>query len=171
MFFSNLLVAKTSAGLLMYRIRNRELEVLLAHPGGPFFARRDEGAWTIPKGEVEPNEALMDAAVREFTEETGAKPEGPFIALSPITQKSGKRVHAWAFEADWDATTLASNMVTLEWPPRSGEYREFPEVDRAEFFTLAVGARKINPAQRAFLDELEQHVGHPGALTTPRTIP
>ena len=123
-------MAKTSAGLLMYRIRNRQLEVLLAHP----VVRSSLVETRVPgrsQGQVEPSEALMDAAVREFTEETGAKPEGPFIALSPITQKSGKRVHAWAFEANWDATTLASNMVTLEWPPRSGEYREFPEVDRA----------------------------------------
>jgi predicted NUDIX family NTP pyrophosphohydrolase len=147
----------------MYRMHDGDIQVLLAHPGGPFFAHRDEGAWTIPKGEMEPNEQAMDAAVREFTEETGAQATGPFIPLAPITQKSGKRVHAWAFQAEWDPATLESNTVLLEWPPRSGEYREYPEVDRAEFFTLPVAAHKINPAQRPLLEELERKLSAPPA--------
>lgn len=152
---------KTSAGLLMYRSRDGALEVLLAHPGGPYFAKRDAGAWTIPKGEIEADEDALAAAIREFAEETGFQPDGPYLPLSPIVQKSGKRVQAWAVQADWDPATLESNEVTLEWPPRSGQYREFPEIDRASFFRLEVAAGKINPAQRPLLDELAGMLGTP----------
>jgi predicted NUDIX family NTP pyrophosphohydrolase len=147
---------KQSAGLLMYRRRGDALEVLLVHPGGPFWARRDEGAWTIPKGEIiQGSDANpLATACREFEEETGMAPKGPFVALTPVRQKGGKVVHAWAFTGDCDPTTLRSNMFTMEWPPRSGKFAEFPEVDRAAFFGLAAARSKLNPAQVAWLDEL-----------------
>jgi predicted NUDIX family NTP pyrophosphohydrolase len=149
----------TSAGLLMYRMRNGELQVLLVHPGGPFWAKKDAGAWTLPKGEVAPAEDPLDAAVREFEEETGLAPAGPFIELGKIKQKGGKLVHGWAFESDCDPTALRSNTFTMEWPPRSGQTRAFPEVDRAAFYTLAEAREKINPAQDELLDRLAQHLG------------
>lgn len=145
---------RISAGLLMYRIRDGALQVLLAHPGGPFFKNKDDGAWTIPKGETEPGEALLDAARREFTEETGFTPQGPFTPLTPVTQKSGKCVHAWMFEGDCDPGTIVSNTFTMEWPPRSGRKTAFPEIDRADFFDLSTARQKINVAQAALLDEL-----------------
>ncbi len=146
---------KQSAGLLMYR-RRGELEVLLVHPGGPFWTRRDDGAWTIPKGEIDTvsKEEALATARREFQEETGMVPEGPFVALAPVRQKGGKIVHAWAFAGDCDPATLTSNTFTMEWPPRSGKFAEFPEVDRAGFFGLAEARVKLNPAQVAWLDEL-----------------
>jgi len=151
---------KQSAGLLMYR-RRGELEVLLVHPGGPFWARRDDGAWTIPKGEIETSnhEEALATARREFQEETGMVPEGPFVALTPVQQKGGKVVHAWAFAGDCDPATLTSNTFTMEWPPRSGKFAEFPEVDRAGFFGLAEARVKLNPAQVAWLDELGRVLG------------
>jgi len=151
---------KQSAGLLMYR-RRGELEVLLVHPGGPFWARRDDGAWTIPKGEIDTidKEEALATARREFQEETGMAPEGPFVALSPVRQKGGKVVHAWAFAGDCDPATLTSNTFTMEWPPRSGKFAEFPEVDRAAFFGLAEARVKLNPAQVAWLDELVRVLG------------
>jgi predicted NUDIX family NTP pyrophosphohydrolase len=144
-----------SAGLLMYRIRDGRLQVLLAHPGGPFFKNRDKGAWTIPKGEIQPGEDLLAAAQREFEEEIGFTPAGPFIPLMHVTQKGGKIVHAWAFEGDCDPAAIVSNTFALEWPPRSGRQLEFPEVDRAEFFDLAQSRRKIKAAQMALIDELK----------------
>jgi predicted NUDIX family NTP pyrophosphohydrolase len=147
-------VAKTSAGLLMFRRRGGEPEVLLVHPGGPFWAHKDDGAWSIPKGEVEPGEDLLASARREFAEETGFRVEGPFIPLTPLRQPSGKVVHAWAFEGDADPELLHSNMVSLEWPPKSGRRREFPEVDRAAWLSLGQAAQKILPGQRGFLSEL-----------------
>lgn len=147
-----------SAGLLMYRRRDGELQVLLVHPGGPFFQNKDSGAWTIPKGIAEPGEDLLAAAQREFQEETGIQPAGPFLALTPIKQKSGKSVHAWACAGDFDPTILVSNTFTLEWPPKSGRQKEFPEIDRAEFFDLESVRQKIIPAQMPFLTELEQHL-------------
>jgi predicted NUDIX family NTP pyrophosphohydrolase len=145
---------RTSAGLLMYRIKDREIQVLLAHPGGPFFAKKDEGAWSIPKGEPDTDEDLLVTAQREFEEETGVKPTGPFIPLKPIKQKGGKIVHAWAFESDCDPKAIRSNTFTMEWPPKSGRPMEFPEIDRAEFLDLATARKKIKAGQEALLDEL-----------------
>src|SRR5947208_3786815 len=122
-------MAKESAGLLMYRQRNSKLEFLLAHPGGPFWARKDEGAWTIPKGEIGLGESPLDAARREFNEELGLEPIGEFIPLTAIKQKGGKTVHAWAFKGDCDPSAVKSNAFRMEWPPRSGKAMEFPEVD------------------------------------------
>jgi predicted NUDIX family NTP pyrophosphohydrolase len=147
-------VARTSAGLLLYRRRADALEVLLVHPGGPFWRRRDEGAWTIPKGEIEPAEEPLAAARREFAEETGLSPAGPFRPLPPVRQRGGKQVLAWAVEGDCDPAALRSNTFTMEWPPRTGRQVEFPEIDRAEFFALPVARRKINPAQAGWLDAL-----------------
>jgi len=130
--------------------------VLLAHPGGPFFKNKDEGAWSIPKGEVEPGEDLLETAKREFEEETGITPKGPFIALTPITQKGGKIVHAWAFEDDCDPSAIVSNTFTIEWPPKSGQQMEFPEIDRADFFDVAAAKRKVKAAQVALIEELER---------------
>jgi len=146
--------SRVSAGLLMYRMRNGHLQVLLAHPGGPFFAHKDLGSWSIPKGEIEPDEDPLDAARREFQEEIGLSPQGPFIPLSPVQQKGGKIVHAWAFEGDFDSRTLLSNTFLLEWPPGSGQQQAFPEVDRAEFFDVAVAKQKIKASQAAMIEEL-----------------
>lgn len=146
---------RVSAGLLMYRIQDGTLQVLLAHPGGPLFKNKDVGDWTIPKGEPEPEEDLLAAAKREFEEETGVTPTGPFIALTPIQQKGGKIVHAWAFKGDCDPGAIFSNNFTMEWPPRSGRHLEFPEIDRAEFFDVAAAGRKIKAAQMPLINELE----------------
>ena len=154
-------MSRTSAGLLMYRTKDGNLQVLLAHPGGPFFQNKDEGAWSIPKGEIESDENLLEAAKREFQEEIGATPSGPFIELSPVKQKGGKIVHAWAVEGDCDPSAIVSNTFTMEWPPRSGKQTEFPEIDRAEFFDVETAKRKINAAQAALIDELEEVVNGP----------
>ena len=146
---------RISAGLLMYRIHDGELQVLLAHPGGPFFKNKDEGAWSIPKGEVETGEELLETAMREFEEETGITPKGPFIALTPIPQKGGKIVHAWAFEGNCDPSAIVSNTFTMEWPPKSGRQMQFFEIDRADFFDVAAAKRKIKAAQAPLIDELE----------------
>jgi len=149
---------KISAGLLMYRVRNRRLEVLLVHPGGPFFANKDEGAWSIPKGQLDDGEDPFEAARREFEEETSLAPAGPFIELTPVRQKSGKLVHAWAFEGDCDPAQLRSNTTLKEWPPGSGKMQEYPEIDRAEFFDLTTASKKANPAQRALFEELSRRL-------------
>lgn len=146
---------RISAGLLMYRIRDGVLQVLLAHPGGPLFRNKDNDAWSIPKGEIESGEDFLAAAQREFEEETGIKPEGPFAALTPIKQKGGKIVHAWAFEGDCEPANIRSNLFTMEWPPRSGQQAEFPEIDRAEFFDLQTAQQKLKAAQWALVEELE----------------
>ena len=146
-----------SAGLLAFR-RQNALEVLLAHPGGPFWAKKDAGAWTIPKGLAEADARLLLTARREFTEETNLAAEGHFIALEPVRQKSGKVVHAWAFEADFDLSAFASNSFEIEWPPKSGRRQRFPEIDRIAYFTLAVAMDKILAYQRPFLRELERRV-------------
>ena len=150
--------SRVSAGLLMYRRDEGGLQVLLVHPGGPFFRNKDEGAWSIPKGEVGPGEDPLAAAVREFAEETGVEPTGPFLALTPVKQKGGKVVHAWAFEGDCDPAALVCNTFTIEWPPRSGRRVEFPEIDRAGFFGLAEARRKVNAGQAPLIDELERVV-------------
>ncbi len=139
----------------MYRIQDGAVQVLLAHPGGPFFAKKDDGAWSIPKGEPEPDEDLLRTALREFEEETGLQPSGPFRPLNPIQQKGGKIVHAWAFAGDCDPSTLESNTFSMQWPPHSGRIEDFPEIDRAEFFDLDAARRKIKAGQEAFLDELQ----------------
>jgi len=145
---------KESAGLLLYRRREEALEVLLVHPGGPFWAKKDAGAWTIPKGELAPGEAPLDAARREFREETGQEVAGPFHALRPVRQAGGKTVYAWAVAGELDAAAIQSNTFEMEWPPRSGRRRAFPEIDRAQWFALEEARRRINPAQAALLDEL-----------------
>jgi predicted NUDIX family NTP pyrophosphohydrolase len=150
---------KISAGLLLYRRRGAALEVLLVHPGGPFWAKKDEGAWSIPKGEAAPGEDLLDRARREFAEETGFAVEGAFRPLTPVRQAGGKAVHAWALEGDIDTAALRSNRFSLEWPPRSGRIQEFPEVDRGEWFALSAARRKINKGQLPLLDELERLAG------------
>ena len=148
---------KTSAGILLYKRKDSELRVFLVHPGGPFFAKKDEGAWSVPKGELDEGEDPLAAARREFEEETGCRPEGKFIPLSPVTQKGGKTVLAWAVEGDCVAETITSNTFPLEWPPKSGRMQEFPEVDRAAWFTVDEAKKKINPAQAALVDELQNN--------------
>jgi predicted NUDIX family NTP pyrophosphohydrolase len=139
----------------MFRRKNGELEMLLAHPGGPFFARKDEGIWTIPKGEAAPDEDLLTRAQIEFEEEIGIRPHGNWIELGSIKQKGGKIVHAWAFEGDLPSSfKLKSNTFEIEWPPRSGKLKEFPEIDRAEFFGDEVARRKIKSTQVPFFDRL-----------------
>jgi len=150
---------KTSAGLLMYRRAAGGVEVFLVHPGGPFWAKKDAGAWSIPKGEYLPGDDPLDAARREFEEETGIVPAGEFAELGSIKQPGGKVVTAWAFEGDADPAAIRSNTFTLEWPPKSGNHREFPEVDRAEWFTLDAAAEKILKGQLGFLQRLAELLG------------
>lgn len=145
---------RMSAGLLMYRRREGGIKVLLGHPGGPYFQAKDEGAWGIPKGEPNPGEELLTAAIREFNEETGLVATGPFIELTPIQQKGGKWVHAWAFAGDCDPAAIVSNTCFIEWPRKSGRQIEIPELDRVAFFDLTQARRKIRPAQAPLLDEL-----------------
>jgi predicted NUDIX family NTP pyrophosphohydrolase len=154
---------KRSAGLLMYRKRNGELEVFLVHPGGPFWAKKNEGAWTIPKGEYDPGEEPLAAAQREFHEETGFTASGDFVALGSVRQKSGKIVIAWGFEGDCDPVQLVSNTCAIEWPPRSGKQIEIPEIDRGRWFGLAEGRKHIREEQSQFLDVLYERVNLPGA--------
>lgn len=144
-----------SAGILLFRRRQGLLEVLLAHPGGPFWRGRDAGAWTIPKGLVGPGEALLDAARRELREETGLAPDGPFLPLGSVRQKAGKTVHAWACEGDADPATVTSNTTTIEWPRGSGRRITYPEVDRCAWFALDAARGKLNPAQSELLGRLE----------------
>ena len=149
---------KQSAGVLAFRRRAGQLEVLLVHPGGPFWAKKDLGAWTIPKGEFT-SEDPAGAARREFTEETGQTLSGPFVSLGSIRQAGGKVIHAFAAETDFDATQIVSNTFTMEWPPRSGRMAEFPEVDRAGWFSIEEAAAKMNPAQTALLERLRTQRG------------
>jgi predicted NUDIX family NTP pyrophosphohydrolase len=144
-----------SAGLLPFRWTDGAIEVFLVHPGGPFWARKDEGAWSIAKGEYDADEEAVDAARREYTEETGLPaPEGVFIPLAEVKQRGGKMVSAWAVETNFDATTIISGTFTMEWPPRSGQMQSFPEVDRAAWFRLEEAERRILAGQRPFLAEL-----------------
>jgi predicted NUDIX family NTP pyrophosphohydrolase len=149
-------VKKQSAGLIMFRVRENVLEALLAHPGGPFWRSKDAGAWTIPKGEIDNAADALATAQREFEEETGFKPIGPFHSLGSVIQKSGKVVHVWAFRGDCDPSTIRSNFVEIEWPPRSGRRITIPEIDRAAFFNLREASQKLNPAQVPFLTRLEE---------------
>lgn len=151
------MAAKRSAGILLFRVAGEALQVLLVHPGGPFWTRKDLGAWSVPKGEYEETEEARACALRELEEELGSPPPisaQALIDLGEVRQKGGKQVHVWAAEGDFDPTTLRSNTFTMEWPPRSGSQREFPEVDRAEWFSLEEAKEKLIPAQAAFLDRL-----------------
>jgi predicted NUDIX family NTP pyrophosphohydrolase len=145
-----------SAGILLFRERAGVLEVLLAHPGGPFYANKDDGAWSVPKGLVEAGEDLLAAAQREFAEEIGFAPQGPFLPIGSVKLPSGKLVHAWAARGDFDPSRLRSNTFTLEWPRGSGQRQEFPEIDRAEWFSLEAAHAKLAPAQRPFLRNLQR---------------
>jgi predicted NUDIX family NTP pyrophosphohydrolase len=149
---------RISAGLLLFRDTPTGRQVLLAHPGGPLWAKKDAGAWTIPKGEIDDGEDPLAAARREFEEEMGQPVEGEFLALGEITQAGGKRVVAWAVRAEFEPATLRSNVFTLEWPPRSGRQQQFPEVDRAEWFDTATARRKLLPSQLPLLERLD-HAG------------
>lgn len=146
---------KLSAGLLLYRNTTGQLEVLLVHPGGPFWKKKDLGAWSIPKGEYNEPEDALTAARREFKEETGMDVNGNFLVLKPVKQKSGKLVHAFALAADIDAAKIVSNTFPLEWPPKSGKFIQVPEIDKAEWFTIAEAKQKINAAQLQLVDELQ----------------
>lgn len=159
---------KESAGLLMYRVGDRGVEVFLVHPGGPFFARRDAGVWSIPKGLFDDGEEPLEAACREFAEETGREVEdcrsrGVFLDLGSVVQRGGKQVTAWAFEGDWpEGEALRSNTFALEWPPGSGRQQRFPEVDGGRFFAIAEARERINPAQSDLLDRLLDRLERPG---------
>jgi predicted NUDIX family NTP pyrophosphohydrolase len=148
---------RRSAGLLVYRDQSGKLEVFLVHPGGPFWTNKDIAAWSIPKGECEPDEDPLQTALREFVEETGHQvPTGELLPLNPIKQAGGKIVQAWCLRGNVDATAVRSNTFTLEWPPKSGKFREFPEVDKAAWFSLAEAREKLHKGQVALVDELEQ---------------
>jgi predicted NUDIX family NTP pyrophosphohydrolase len=148
--------SKSSAGIVLYRKRHRILEIFLVHPGGPYWARKDDGAWSIPKGEYEQGEEALLAAQREFLEETGVAVNGPFLALAPVRQPSGKIITAWAVEGDLDPTRLRSNRFSLEWPPKSGVMQSFPEVDRGAWFSLVHARGKLSPGQRPLLRGLTE---------------
>lgn len=152
-------MAKTSAGLILYRMQSGKLEVLLVHPGGPFWSKKDEGAWFVPKGELNVGEEPLAGAKREFEEETGLKPEGEFLALGSVKQKSGKTIVAWAFEGDCDPSSIKSNTFTIEWPPKSGRQQEFPEIDRAGFFTVPQAKAKMHPVEYPLVLRLHELLG------------
>jgi predicted NUDIX family NTP pyrophosphohydrolase len=149
-------MSKKSAGLLMYRYIKGSVEVFLVHPGGPFWVKKDDGAWSIPKGEFSGDENPLEAAKREVKEETGFIIEGEFKPLEPVRQPTGKIVYAWAVKSDVDAEAIKSNTFSVEWPPKSGKVKEFPEVDRAEWFSIDIARRKILKGQVLFLDQLER---------------
>jgi len=151
-------MSKQSAGILLYRIRDNRTQVFLVHPGGPFFRNKDDGSWSIPKGEFDDSEEALAAARREFEEETGQKIDGDFKELEPVTLKSGKKVFCWAMEGDIDHETIASNLFEMEWPPRSGEKQSFPEVDRAAWFDLKTAKIKLNAAQGGLIDGLMRYL-------------
>ena len=145
-----------SAGILLYKRANGQLQVLLVHPGGPFWRSKDDGAWSIPKGERDPGEEAQAAARREFNEELGTSPAGPLVSLGSIRQRGGKQVEAFALEGDFDVERIAGNTFEIEWPPRSGRRQSFPEVDRAAWFSPEEARLKINAGQRPFIDRLEE---------------
>ena len=154
-------MAKKSAGIVLYRYRDSTLEILLVHPGGPFWKNKDSGAWSIPKGEFDAREDPLQAARREFHEETGCSVDGSFIALGPVRQAGGKIVHGWAVEGDCEAESISSNSFTIEWPPRSRQRKEFPEVDRAGWFSLQLAREKILKGQLMLLDKLQRILKDP----------
>jgi predicted NUDIX family NTP pyrophosphohydrolase len=159
---------KTSAGILLYRIRSETLEVFLVHPGGPFWAKKDAGTWSIPKGEFDEGADPLETAKREFHEETGSPISGEFVALTPLKQPSGKLIHAWAVQGDIDASSIKSNTFSMEWPPRSGKQQEFPEVDKGGWFKIPAAQEKLPPGQRGFLNELQKKLGlRPVSLPPP----
>jgi len=145
---------KKSAGILLYKIENKILQLFLVHPGGPFWIKKDDGAWSIPKGEFDDNEDALEAAKREFEEETGVKISGNFIELHPVSQKSGKIIYAWAVEGDIDPEKIKSNEFEIEWPPKSGKMKSFPEIDKAAWFDLTVASKKIIGGQLPLINEL-----------------
>ena len=149
---------KKSAGILLYRSGKQNLEVFLVHPGGPFWKNKDEGAWSIPKGEFADDEDPLTAAKREFEEETGIACNGKFIELQPVKQKGGKVVCAWALEMDLDPAVIKSNLFSMEWPPKSGKMQEFPEVDKGQWFEPSIAKQKINAYQEGFVDQLERFI-------------
>jgi len=152
-------MAKKSAGLIMYIIKNKQLKIFLVHPGGPYFTKKDDGFWSIPKGLIEDNESSLETAIREFEEETGLKPAGEFIALGEVTLKSGKIVYAWGFEGTEDLNFIfKSNLFEMEWPPRSGKKESFPEADRFEFFPIEEANKKINPSQLPLIENLIKYL-------------
>lgn len=153
----------------MYRFpRPDALEIFLVHPGGPFWKKKDVGAWVIPRGAIEPDEELMAAAVREFHEETGLTPVGPYLPLGEVRHNSGKVVHAWAFRGDCDPTKVRSNLFEIEWPPKSGNLAQFPEVDRADFFSVDAARQKILPSEEPFIDRVLDRLAQP--TRTPRQM-
>jgi predicted NUDIX family NTP pyrophosphohydrolase len=154
---------KQSAGLLLYRKKNI-VEFLLVHPGGPYFVNKNEGWWTIPKGEIMPGEEPLDAALREFKEETGYTPSGSLIGLEPITQKGGKKVFCWACEGDFDAASFTCNTFTMEWPPKSGKFRDYPELDKAGWFDITNAKLLINEKQFSFIEQLQNILDTQSAL-------
>ena len=150
---------KKSAGILLYRQADNGLEVFLVHPGGPYWAKKDEGAWSLPKGEFAEGEDALQAARREFNEETGFAIDGVFMELTPLKQPSGKIIYAWAVEGEIDASSVKSNLFSMEWPPKSGRLQEFPEVDRGGWFTIAQAREKLRSGQVGFLEELRGKLG------------
>jgi predicted NUDIX family NTP pyrophosphohydrolase len=165
-------MGKTSAGLLMYRRRHEAMEVFLVHPGGPFWSKKDLGAWSIPKGEYPADEDPLVAAKREFAEETGLQPGTAFIELTPIKQAGGKVVRAWAFEGDADPATIISNSFSMEWPPRSGQHQTFPEVDHAAWFSVEEAKERIFKGQVPLLEELQRILlGRPQFVPHPTLSP
>ena len=149
------MAGKQSAGILLYRQKGRTTEVFLVHPGGPFWKKKDAGAWTVPKGEINEHEDALAAAIREFREEPGVALKGKFIPLASIVQKAGKKVYAWAIAGDMDAAGIHSNTFSMEWPPKSGKQVSFPEVDKAGWFEIGEAREKINPGQVGLLEQLE----------------
>lgn len=149
---------RVSAGILLYKVAGGVTQFLLAHPGGPYFAKKNEGWWTIPKGEPLPDEDFFACALREFQEETGFVPAPPYLPLQPITQKGGKTVHAWAAESEFNTANLKCNTFEIEWPPRSGKMVSFPEIDRAEWFTYAQAVLMVNERQKHFIEELNEWI-------------
>lgn len=153
------MTTKISAGILLYRVRDDLVEVFLVHPGGPYWARKDDGAWSIPKGEAAAGADLLATAYAEFQEETGSRVQGDPVPLEPLKQRGGKLVHAWAVRGDIDASSICSNTFAIEWPPRSGRTQEFPEVDRGAWFDLPAARQKLLAGQQGFIDQLRDRLG------------